>query len=210
MKIQGTVAQLERKPGTATPLAFWLVTAKDKIPVESGVDSPIAEGETVEVVGDTNSNGTLIAQAISKVTAAPPGPFPWKPVLVAAVVLIAVYGVYQLLQPAANSTYTVRATHCNIAEPNVTVTLTNAKGVTLTEPTNSVGLSTFSKLTAGTYSLQAGVARRAGIVIDGKTAYPVVTIDTTGSDLCVIPHKPIPFNPKLFEEIEKSKPAPAK
>ena len=118
MKTRGTIVQLERRPGDPTPLAFWLVTGTEKIPVESATDGNFANGETVEVSGVTNSDGTLIATSIGRVRGK--AGFPWKPVLAFVFILVLVAGIaaYLLLRPRADSTYSVQVMKCSRVSPN--------------------------------------------------------------------------------------------
>jgi hypothetical protein len=197
MTARGSVAQLDRKPSGDPALAFWLVTSNEKIPVEAAKDAPIAEGDTVEVAGVTNSNGTLVADAIRKVSPGPAPRFPWKIAVPVVAVLGVGLGVYLFTRPSAKSTYTINATYCGKPLAGAPASMTNGSQ-TFNGTTNTQGSWTFTKLPAGTYSVRVGLGQRAGIAIDGKTAYPAVTINTSLVVLCV--HPPLhPLDPNMLK-----------
>jgi hypothetical protein len=203
MKTRGTIVQLERRPGDPTPLAFWLVTGTEKIPVESATDGNFANGETVEVSGVTNSDGTLIAASIGKVRSE--AGFPWKPVLAFVLVLVAGIAAYLLLRPRADSTYSAHLTKCLKVGPNIVVLLTDANKREFTCTTDVEGNCAISKLAAGTYTVQAGGSNGPAITMDGKTSYGPITINVAPTSPCLVPFTPriSPNAVKLPEAIKK-------
>lgn len=195
MKVRGRVAQLDRKPSGDPALAFWLATENDRIPVEAVNDKCIRDGDTVEVSGTTNSNGTLIADDITTVTGRR---IPWKIVLSAGGAAVITLVAYLLTRPTASSSLTVIAMFCDKPSANTEVSMFNSSR-TFTCTTNVQGTCTITHLPAGMYTIRVGIAQRAGITVDGKTEHPPVTINTSQTVFCL--HPPIlhPLGPNVLK-----------
>lgn len=198
MKTRGTIAQLERRAGQPAPLAFWLVTSTQKIPVESGIDAPVKEGELVEVNGAINSNGTLIADSIAKVDSIAAPALPWKLILSGTVVaLLVVLGLYELLKPSSASSYPVRVLSCGVPQEQVAVSLSSASSSTFNGKTNSLGVYQFANLPKGIYVLSSLGTQKTGIVIDGKSSYSTTDFTVKAIRPCI--GQIVPRNPLIYK-----------